>query len=429
MAEYHSFVFNEIRTIGRAWLDTNPQPDPVNVEFLFEKIGEMSWRRLVDNKPIRQILTEIGVNPDDYIPPTPPGSAVFPPESGRLHIEGTTFRTEDNQIWQWRGFSWFLGYRRFLAGEDITRDLQWLRGHGVNIVRIFGPLPWAQTPDYRAESFNVDRLGDFFQLVGEHGLRVEFIPICYRFDLAAQRQLVQRIYDIAAGHWNVLIEVANEPHVNDTDPVAILQGVNRRGVLSAYGLYGSYYANPGGMPPALDYVTIHTQRDSAWHRKARHAQEVQHALGKPTISDEPAKITEPDFDYPGGKNDPAHTPDDAVWHGAITHLYTPGFTLHTEEGKWGRVPTPGMLQDTVVNAVLEQVWKRIGPEWQTGKYNGSHMSSSPVDFIPNIWTYTSLHPDKALSVRCAVSAPQPKPGWVEVERWGPGGSIVSLRRT
>lgn len=436
MADYTHFVFDEIRTIGQAWRAANPGA-PNDPEFWFEKIGDMSWRRLVDNKSVRQILVEIGVNPDDYLPPLPPSAYPFPDEAGRLHIEGTTFRTESNHLWQWRGYSWFLGYRRFLAGEDVTADLRWLRSHGVNIVRVFGPLPWRETPDYRAETFNTDRLSAFFTLLAEHGLRVEFVPVCYgrvsdpavrEFTLDAQRALVQRVYDVAQHHWNVLIECANEPHVNQTDPVAILKNVDRRGVLTAYGLYGKYYDNATGVDPVVDYGTIHVLRDSSWHRKARHTQELQHATHVPTVSDEPAKITEPDFHYPGGKNDPARTPAEMVWHGAITHLWTPGFTLHTEEGKWGRVPTPGMLQSAVADAVLEQVWKRIGPEWQTGGYMGSHLGASPVDHIPDIWTYTSLHDATALSVRCATSAPQPKPGWVEVDRWGPGGSLVSLKR-
>ena len=72
---YDKFVFDEIRRIGQAWKDTNSGDH--EIEALFEKIGEMSWRRLVDEKSVRQILLEIGVKPEDYgegpspLPPIP----------------------------------------------------------------------------------------------------------------------------------------------------------------------------------------------------------------------------------------------------------------------------------------------------------------------------------------------------------------------
>lgn len=71
MPDYNKFVFDEIRRIGKAWIDTNPGEH--DIEQLFEKIGDMSWRRLVDNKSMKQIFEEIGVNPEGYgEPPDPP---------------------------------------------------------------------------------------------------------------------------------------------------------------------------------------------------------------------------------------------------------------------------------------------------------------------------------------------------------------------
>lgn len=63
MADYNKFVFDEIRRIGKAYTEHNHVSD---IEQLFEKVGEMSWRRLVDGKSVKTILTEIGVNPADY---------------------------------------------------------------------------------------------------------------------------------------------------------------------------------------------------------------------------------------------------------------------------------------------------------------------------------------------------------------------------
>lgn len=426
MPTYNAFVFDEIRRIGQAWVDTNPLPEPVDVKFLFEKIGEMSWRRLVDNKPMRQIFEEIGVKPEDYgepeLPPAPP--APPPAQTPRLRIDGVQFKTEQGELFQWRGYSMFLAYRRFLAGDDLRADLAVLRARRINLLRVFGPLPWVETPDYRAQGFNMSRLGEFFALLASEGFYCEWVPICYDFDRTLQRQLVQQSFDIAAQHPNVLIEVANEPHVNDTDPVGIMDGIDRRGVLTAYGIYWPYYTSANDPLPTLDYITIHTTRDTAWHRKARHAQELQHSTRKPCISDEPAKAIEDNFSYPGGKR----IPHEFVWHHAISALWTPGSTLHTEEGKWGRVPTPGMRQWEVLEAVANDVWGKIDASWQTGEYKGSHSGGSPVDHIPDIWTYSSVHPNKALSVRCAVSEPVAINGWTIVEKWGAGNSLVRLVR-
>ena len=378
------------------------------------------------------------------VPEPPPSTGMFPPEAGRLHMEGDTFRTEDNQPWQWRGFSLFLPYRRFLAGDDIRGDLRRLRAWGVNIIRVFGPLSWNElNGDYTHETFSTARLGEFFQLVGDEGLRIEFVPFCYLWGTAVERRaFAQTCFDIAAAHWNVVFEMVNEPAVGSKpDPKDVLVGVDRHGIPTAYGSYpreGQSFSTVD----VLDFGTIHTIRDDAWFRKARHAQEFQASKKKGIVPDEPAKAIEPGnigdptlaphpgFRYTGGKTNP----DEFVWYGVISSLWGPGHTLHTEEGKWGCLLVPGTRQHEIVDAVSSQVWAKIDASWQLGSYTGSHLSSSPVDGKDleidgkDIWTYSSLHPDKALSVRCATHAPQPKPGWVEVERWGPSGSIVSLKK-
>lgn len=352
-------------------------------------------------------------------------TAPFPPESGRLHVTGMGFRTQDGQPWAWRGFSWFLGYRRFLAGEDVTSDLRRLRAHGVNIVRVFGPLPWAGLEDYRHETFHIDALSTFFGLVAEHGLRIEFVPLCYAFGpQAAQRLFMRQIYRIAANHWHVLIECANEPRINGLDPVGVLEGVPRSGVLSAYGLYDA--DDPARPVPVLDYATIHTVRDASWARKARHAQEAQVANRVPMIADEPMGAGEPGVSYPSARST---NPHEFVWHHGIAHLYAPGSTLHTEAGKWGHVPDEGSRQAEIVRAVRDDVWRRIGPEWQLGEYAPSHLANSPVNFILNEWAYSSvLGGDSAISVRAAERPSLAVNDWRTAESWGPAGSLSRLER-
>lgn len=345
--------------------------------------------------------------------------ALFPPEKGKLHIVGEHFYTEENQLWQWRGYSWFLGYRRFCNGEDVTPDLRWLRAHGFNLVRVFGPLPWKETPDYDYAHFQLDVLGAFFQLLAEHGLRCEFVPGCYRFDGWAA--FLQQCYDIAQYHNLVIIERVNEPFVGEKpDPLVT---VDMHGVISAYGIYPKPKQSYKDVK-VLDYGTVHTPRDAAWHRKARIAQEIQHSKGQPWISDEPAKAIEDDFQYPGGKRNP----DEFVWHHGIAGMYCAGSTLHTECGKWGTTPTEGMRQYEIVKAVRDQVFLKIGPEWQAGTYSGSHMGNSPVHFEHNVWAYSSLLDNRAVSVRVKTEPSQAVNGWRISERWGPGNSLAILER-
>jgi hypothetical protein len=361
--------------------------------------------------------------------PVEPDTGLFLPERGHLRIDGATFRTESGELWQWRGYSWFLGFLRYCRGEDVTPDLRWMRAMGFNIPRIFGPLPWKETPDYRIESFQFDKLSPFLDLLEAHGLRSNWSLGHYRDP--GLKAFAQKFYDIAAQHWSVVTERVNEPHVGKTkpDPITDFAGVDRHGVLTSYGYYAEAMDGKEGWPKVLDFGTIHTPRDSAWHRKARMAQEVQHATGKPWISDEPAKIIEVDFDYPGGKNDPQQTPIDAVWHAAIAAIYTAGSTVHTEFGKWAKTPPPGSLQQAVVDAVRDHVFLKIGPIWQEGKYKGSHSSGTPVHFERDIWAYSSiLRENRAISVRVKAEPSQPENGWQIKERWGPGGSLAILEK-
>ncbi len=354
-------------------------------------------------------------------------TGLFTPERGRLRIDGTTFRTEDNALWQWRGFSCFLLFLQYCRGESIAPQMQFLRAFGFNIPRVFGPLPWVETPDYRLEDFDFVKFDQFLSLLESQGLRCNFSVGHYPHD--NWPRFDAQIDEIAKGHWNMLKERVNEPHVGPKpDPLTFTS----HRLLTSYGLYKSYYNNPSVMPPVLDFGTIHIQRDSAWHRKARHAQEMQHATNKPWISDEPAKMTEPGFEYPGGKNDPGETPIEMAWHAGVCCLWTPGCTVHTEEGKWGRVPQPGMLQYSVCEVVRDDVWKQVDASWQTGEYNRGGNGDSPVDNAfteqNQIWTYSSLHPDRALSVRCGHIPLKATDGWHITEAWC-DGTMATLERS
>lgn len=356
-----------------------------------------------------------------------PNVGLFLPELGRLHIQGTRFYTETGELWQWRGYSWFLGFLRFCRGEDVTPDLRWMRAMGINIPRLFGPLPWVETPDYRVENFQWDKLPAFLELLQKHGLRSNWSLFHYK--APGLKAFAQRFYDVAQHYWTVsAVEGVNEPQNGNEkpDPRDILTGVNRHGIPTAYGYYPTD-KNPA-IPPILDFGTVHLPRDDNWHRKARDAQWLMNETDKIWISDEPAKIAEPGFQGAGVKNDPATTPAEASWHFGVCHLWTPGGTIHTQHGRNGLVPAPGTLTHTAVEAVRDNVWLKLDPNVQLGGYTGSHFSTSPVDHIPMVWSYSSMHGNRAWSVRCEFSAPQAVNGWQVKERWGASGSFVRLER-
>lgn len=359
----------------------------------------------------------------------PPSGGLFPPESGKLWLSGIRLYSEQG-LFQWRGYSWFLGFLRFCRGEDITPDLRYFRANGINIVRIFGPLPWAETPDYRIENFRWDLLPAFLALLQAHGIRCNWSLFHYKDPgIAALRLFAQRFYDLANDYWTVsFVEGVNEPHNGSEkpDPKAILDGINRHGIISAYGYYPD--DKRPKIPAILDAGTVHLPRDDDWARKARDAQWLTHETGKLWLSDEPAKIAEPDFHGAGVKNDWATTPQEAAWHFGVCGLWLPGGTIHTQAGRNGLVPAPGTLTHAAVESVRDNVWLKLGADVQTGGYTGSHFSTSPVDHIPMVWSYSSMHGNRAWSVRCYPSAPQARNGWQVINRWGPHGSFVELAR-
>lgn len=356
---------------------------------------------------------------------------LFPPEEGRLHVVGDQMFDEQNRLFQWRGYSWFLGFLRFCDGEDITPDLKWFRKMGINIVRIFGPLPWVELGGrYDYSNFNFVKLDQFLSLLSDYGIRVNFC-VAPGEPSSLLQAYANEFYDVASFHWNIVTELVNEPtHGLKPDPIRDFRNVNRRGVLSAYGYYPED-SNPS-LPPVLDFATMHTSRDSQWHRKARDCQWWQGQIGRPVIDDEPAKIAEPYFSGAGVKNKP-ETPQEAAWHFGVAHLWTPGGTVHTQHGRNGLVPAVDTLTHTAIEFVRDNVWKKFPADVQRGDYRGSHFSSSPVDGTqaPNgdpVWTYSSVQEHDAWAVRCYPSAPNAKNGWEIVDRWGPSGEFVRLHK-
>jgi hypothetical protein len=299
----------------------------------------------------------------------------FPPEQGRLHVEGRRFYDTNNRVWRWRGATEFLLFARYLNGEDIAPQLEWLVDRGFNVLRVFGEVPSGfgavrmgianygrpfERPDFEA------KLHAFFNVLEEHGLRCEYTVLTYPDAASVMRAHVQRVFDIAASHWNVMVEAANEPEYNRIDAVAVMQGVNRRGVLSAYGLDPAR-AGRGARVPVLDYGTTHDLQRDLEHSpyNTRDALDMQNALGVPFVNDEPIGAIDP-----GNPAFKENGPE--MWGGingggartvnrdlfisaaAIAYMYSAGYTFHFQRGLEGRVPTPAdAVQDGVARALRD----------------------------------------------------------------------------
>ncbi len=140
---YEKFVFDEIRRIGRAWRSQNPHEFPQGLSeedavHLFEKIGDMSWRRLADKKPMRQIMEEIGVNPGDFLDPEP--VPTFSRPIGGVQLINRAVH-DARGPWNALGASLFWGGWGYLNDrERLDRNLAWLKNAGVDYVRVLGTI-------------------------------------------------------------------------------------------------------------------------------------------------------------------------------------------------------------------------------------------------------------------------------------------------
>jgi hypothetical protein len=306
----------------------------------------------------------------------------FPAETGKLRLEGRRFFDAQNRVWRWRGATQFLLFSRYLSGEDIGPVLDWLVERGFNVIRVFGQVPVGFGADRLGMNYERpfdrpdfdERLHAFFSLLADRGLRVEYVPLTYSDDLGVMRAHVQRVYDVARSHWNVLIEVGNEPEYNGIDVVAVMKGVNRHGVLSAYGLDPSRHpaATLETDVPVLDYGTTHDIHRDFEHspRITKDAWDWQNRFGVPFVSDEPIGFI--DFDHPffvrtgtdpmggalfgGFRGGGARTTNCDVIRSAaaIAYLLTAGYTFHLQAGVEGWRPEPSEpLQEACARSLAE----------------------------------------------------------------------------
>lgn len=369
-------------------------------------------------------------------------AAPYPPEAGFLRTEGDRLVTEAGQIWFGRGLTMFLLYARYLRGEDIRPQLAWCRQVGANYIRVFGPVPvppwnpeWAF---YQPLVLDGAKLRAFAGLVGESGLRLEWVPICGPTALEASRRYLEASFEALAGLWNVFVECTNEPGQGATyqgDLHALIDGLNRRGILTAT---GQAWLFPGQSAYSkahwLDYGTVHTQRDGHYPHDGKECWEWrlggEGAPGMPWLpgsgraewDDEPRRIDE----IP-------QSIDDHLSHYATSGIFAGASLLHFDHGKFGLVPPAGGWQDRIIREVA-QVWAFCPPFCSYGTYARGDWTTFPVVWRPEDsqvrHAYGMWHGEVGWFVNCLPVAgwrPVAKPGFQLVEA-GPRPWIFKARR-
>jgi len=290
-----------------------------------------------------QLTVGAGLPPLVPVPvPIPPGPTPLPPanESGPLHVDRPAIRDAQNQCWQWRGFTDFLLFYRYLCGVDITPFLDERIGLGANILRCFSMVGWDECdPRFYPALFPnyYTQLRDFADVLADRGLRLEltvFADAQIVMPSATDRQLhLHDCLDSLQGCWNVVIEISNEPFKNlpggDDEAIALGQQAQGHGFLIASGEYDSWPPDP-----VCDYGTTHCDRTEDWPRRAKDLMDRCDNSGKtPWVGDEPVGAAEVLDPWRRDTN-----PDNFAWYAATCQMFGPGATFHCEDGIHSRTP-------------------------------------------------------------------------------------------
>lgn len=371
---------------------------------------------------------------------------------------GKHFYDSDGKPWRGRGVSLFLLPGRYMNGENIQPDIDRMILRGRNEAVVFGSVNW---DDNLAASLNWKRpwerpdhdakLGQMFDLFAANGLRVEYVPLTYAFDMNEMRAYVQRVYNVAAGRWNVMVRVANEAENNQLDPVDVISGVDTRGVLTDYGLDPARHAADGGPDnfgpgwaarlvaetPVRTYASTHDLARDAQHspRNSKDAEEFEALFGVPFKFYEPVGICEPTDPrmMPIGNDFYIHrtgggvrtaSRDVIVGGQIIADFYTAGYCVHPECGVVeGRMPRPETepVQDGIMATccAIDQFLPTDIERWRYARPGYGDFGLAWADGDTDSYVghaYAQVSPDG--NVQYAV-VPMPRPGWqaVPVNGW------------
>jgi hypothetical protein len=376
----------------------------------------------------------------------------FPMGAGRWRRVDRHLENSARQIVQWRGYSAFLLFARYLNGEDITPVLA--SAADFNVLRVFGeanrgfnPQQYG-VPDYTTPGDRADfdaKLGAFFDLAARYGFHVEYSVLTYGTDVPTMRAKLQRVYDIAASHPNVIVQGGNEAEANGIDIVQVYQGVDRHGVLSDYGLdperhcadqaaisQGAWTACELREVHVLDFGTTHDLARDFDHspRMPRDALDWQDMFDVPFVSDEPIGFIDPGtphfrqtgtdptgaafYGYESGGGTRTTNCDIIESAAAIAALYTPGYTFHSQAGLEGRWPSASEPLTAACTKRLADLWAFLPASAQLGRYTHPGGAGYPLAWTPG---------DTDSRIGHAYASMQDQVGYVVVPMLRPGVSL------
>jgi hypothetical protein len=277
--------------------------------------------------------------------------ALMPPlssagEAGRVRVDGQVFRREDGSIYQWRGATDFLLFKRFLDGEDVQPILTDRIAAGANLVRVLGMVDSFAHFYPQEHAGYYDQLGAFVDLLAARGLRVEFVVFAdaqvVMPDPSAEWVHLDMVARVLSSKWGAFLEVSNEPFKNlpggGAAACALAQRVRGRGIPVASGHY-DFDGDIGGDTAgrcAADFITYHGPRKPEWPRTAKDSLDIRDWAHVPVVQDEPTGFAE----QPDGDRRSASV-DDAAYFAAAVGLMGAGATFHSNDGitstAWGPV--------------------------------------------------------------------------------------------
>lgn len=350
-----------------------------------------------------RLYKKCGTTPPPIEPPPIPPAAI-----SKIHVDGLTFRDEQNNIFSYRGFTSFLLYKRFLDGEDIIPYLKAWSGIGYNIPRVFAQVSWSQAtgrPDFFPKDYSnyLTSLPSFFNLLSQHGLYCEFVDHTYPYNVDEQAQFSMQIAEIGAKHKNYFKELTNEPNVNGID----LNGIRARLNTSTWNFPWSSGNYDPPSQPVGSYLTCHLDRGPEWPRKFRQLLEYRQgggpneltdpAMNCPIVHDEP--IGGADFEIPGRRS---NVPSDFHTHGAGCQMHGAGGTFHHENGLSSIMPDG--LEWDCAKAFITGL-KLMPVQYQLGDYTRIGLDNCPIDTEQSLGSWGMVLGNTAVMVRVRPTGP------------------------
>lgn len=267
---------------------------------------------------------------DQPIRPYPIGGGGGPVTAPLSVDPASPYFLRDGGIWIWTGLTAFTLLKRYLTGRvpEAQQFMDWAASLGVNLLRVFAQVDWTGPPNKGVEpGFLPGSFPDYDQVAATlfadaaaRGLAVEFVAHTFGYALSPMVEHLARCDRLVQAAPNAVLELANEPMVNDVPLNEILARYTPRSLWTT-GQYGA------DVYPQGRWLNDHPPRDDQFARKFKGAWEYHEGDGPeapfsppwkgPVVFDEPKRLED------------AATPDDWMAFGAGSAFFAAGVTGHS----------------------------------------------------------------------------------------------------